>query len=74
MMKKPTNKWFQPQGWLSFGALIVVALLVSYLIYMGVMQFLPRLRNIHRIYNEAGLHQSRPVALAWPSVRATPRR
>ena len=68
MMKKPTNKWFQPQGWLSFGALIVVALLVIYLIYMGVSSSRPACAT-STASTTAGLHQSSPVALARPSVR-----
>lgn len=66
-MKKPTNKWFQPEGWLTFGAAVVVGVLVVYLVYMVVGQFLPRLRIIRRSYDqESRLQRTLPCVPRLP--------
>ncbi|MDH7568964.1 MAG: hypothetical protein QHJ73_05200 [Armatimonadota bacterium] len=50
-MKPPKSQWYQPQGWMRFGVWVVVGILILYLLYMVVFQFVPRLRKIGNNYN-----------------------
>lgn len=68
-MKKPTNKWFQPEGWLTYGAAVVVGVLIVYLVYMVVGQFLPRLRTIRRSYDQDSMLQRELPRMLRPPFR-----
>ncbi|HEX2999028.1 MAG TPA: hypothetical protein VHR86_02160 [Armatimonadota bacterium] len=52
-MKKQKSAWWQPEGWMTFGAYIVVGLLLLYLIFVIGRLIAPRLRSINKMYNSA---------------------
>jgi len=81
-MKETKSVWWQPQGWLTFGSIVVVAIVIAYLVFIAVRYVMPRVRNIGKIYNDAadgqperswkrapGTGGRRTVPVPWPAQR-----
>lgn len=72
-MKKSQSEWWQPEGWMRFGSVVAVLLLVGFLIFLVVGFFLPRLRKIGKIYNSASAGRSEARPVLPPGVASGPR-
>lgn len=56
-MKKQKSVWWQPEGWMTVGTVVVIALVVAYLIFVVVRMVLPRVRSIGKVYNSAAIER-----------------
>ncbi|HHX41115.1 MAG TPA: hypothetical protein GX715_14235 [Armatimonadetes bacterium] len=53
--KKTKSVWWQPEGWMTTGTVVVVAVVVAYLLFMVVAKILPRVRSIGKVYRSAAI-------------------
>jgi len=66
-MKKQKSAWWQPEGWMAFGAYVAVGLVILYLIFVVVSQILPRIRKIGSVYDSAQRGRAAAKVAEWRS-------